>query len=582
MRILLVHPEDSPRVGSWTAEKWDVLIDLGKSSEQSAAAWAESYRCKVIRSDSFRGGIADALRVREILAAYQGRILDSEGIDCWELISLLIAPEVFSVLALQSIAAQIPTSAEVWVTRRSFHLVVLETLLGRNVRCLRDSNWERSSARVRHYWGVFRRFPAAQLRQIVLDKYDSGYRWRSRFAARAQACPAPVVVIPSAYENVSRMAASYASLVPDQQFLLVATRQSAKRAVFPGNVELRDLAAYTNADLSANESETLLQLWAHLRLELADDPVLGILEQVGALDSSPTQLINGIRARNAWRNVLQSEPVLGVFCGDDSNLYTRLPVALARKRGIPTLDFHHGALDGRYLLKQLASDLYLAKNEMEWDYLARVCGLPAERVVIGAPFVDVPAMVRADSSYPRSAVLFSEPYEAAGLRVDEVYREVLPPLCHLARQNKRSVVIKLHPFENRLHRASIVRDILSNDDQKIIKIVDGPLMPDLIAQAWFGITVESTTVIECLQRNVCCFLCGWLSLSRYEYSRQYARFGIGEILDSADDIREIPIRLQQFQSRSKPKLDLSPTVDPSLLQQWLTSRRPSIPARSLS
>ena len=73
------------------------------------------------------------------------------------------------------------------------------------------------------------------------------------------------------------------------------------------------------------------------------------------------------------------------MCGDDSNIYTRLPVLLARQQGIPTLDFHHGALDGRFLMKELPSDLYLAKGEMERDYLVRLCRLPAERVIVAGP-----------------------------------------------------------------------------------------------------------------------------------------------------------------------------------------------------
>ena len=84
-------------------------------------------------------------------------------------------------------------------------------------------------------------------------------------------------------------------------------------------------------------------------------------------------------------NVLSEERISAVMCGDDSNIYTRLPVLLARQQGIPTLDFHHGALDGRFLLKNLSSDLYLAKGEMERDYLVRICRLPAERVIVAGP-----------------------------------------------------------------------------------------------------------------------------------------------------------------------------------------------------
>jgi hypothetical protein len=101
-----------------------------------------------------------------------------------------------------------------------------------------------------------------------------------------------------------------------------------------------------------------------------------------------------------------------------------------------------------------------------------------------------------------------------------------------------------------------------------------------MTQAWFGITVESTTAIDCLQNGVCCFLCGWLSLGPYEYASQYARFGIGEVIEDAGKIAEIPNRLTKFHTHPRLKVDLSPTVDPAMLQRWLTAPRVSDGARS--
>ena len=74
-----------------------------------------------------------------------------------------------------------------------------------------------------------------------------------------------------------------------------------------------------------------------------------------------------------------------MMCGDDSNIYTRLPVLLAREQGMSNPRFHHGALDGRFVLKKLSSEPYLAKGEMERDYLVSVCRLPAERVIVAGP-----------------------------------------------------------------------------------------------------------------------------------------------------------------------------------------------------
>jgi hypothetical protein len=216
--------------------------------------------------------------------------------------------------------------------------------------------------------------------------------------------------------------------------------------------------------------------------------------------------------------------------------------------------------------------VYLAKSEMERDYLVRVCGLRAEKIVIGAP-ASAYARPATEQAQVRktSIVFFSEPYEVASMRAEEVYRELLPALCRVARQNGRDLVIKLHPFESRAQRSTMVRGILSPEDFNLVKLQDGPLTADLMAQAWFGITVESTTVIDCLQNGVCCFICGWLTLSPYEYQQQYARFEVGQLLENVEQVSEIPRRVEELQNQLVPPAVLSKAADPAMLRQWLTS-----------
>ena len=583
MRVLLLQPEDSPERGPWSRQRWDLIIDLGKSSPFSEEQWTRQFGCPVLRADTFRHGIADAKHVREMFSAGCGRLVDEEGIDWWDLMSLLVAPYALTLPALLSVAKEISTSAELWATRPGGVAGIVALALHRTLQTFEPSGLARSAARAMHYAGLVRRFSAAQFTEIFLDKYDSGYRWRSRFAAHPPRCADPVVLLPSAYANVSRMAAAYALLLPKQAFLMVATRRSAWQFVAPANVQVRDLAAYAKADSAAAEVASLTERWMKLRADLCESPELRLLVQAGLLDSFPEWIRDGVSARNAWREVLEREPVDGVLCGDDSNLYTRLPVLLAARRKIRTVDFHHGALDGRYALKALPCDLYLAKNEMERDYLLRVCGLPAEKVVIGAPPPgNSPPTIEPHRSSRSSAILFSEPYELAGLRADEIYRELLPPLCRVARQGGRGVILKLHPFESLSQRRRIVRDILTSEDFNVVSVVDGPLTSELLAQAWFGITVESTTVIDCLRNGICCFLCGWLSLSSYEYTQQYARFGVGEVLQDARQLVEIPSRLAESQSRPPMTLKLSVTADPAMLQRWLTQFHDADDARPVA
>ncbi len=585
MRILLVHPEDSPRKGTWSHEHWDLLVDLGRSSQFSAGDWGRQYGCPILRADSFRNGVADARQVRQIFSAGVGRLIDEEGVVWWDLASLLLVHEALDVLALQRVAREISPSAELWATRLGGPASVLGILLGRSPRSLEPGGWARSAARARHYAGMFRRFPPEQIKEIILDKYDSGYRWRSRFAGRSKRCADSAVLVPSAYGNVSRMAASYAQLLPQQTFLVVATRQSGRNFVPSSNMVVRDLASYAKAEARSAEAVSLLERWAELKSELESFAELHALSRAGGLASVPGWIRDGIGARNAWRNVLESEPVTGILCGDDSNRYTRLPVLLGARRKIPTVDFHHGAFDGRYLLKTLACDVYLAKNEMERDYLLRVCGLPADRVAIGSPspvFLRPASRKLASEKRPEaSAIFFSEPYESAGMRAEEVYRELLPPLCRTVREQRGGLIIKLHPFESRSQRCKLVHEILSSEDCKLVSVVDGPLTEELMSQAWFGITVESSCVMDCVQRSIRCFLCGWLRLSPYEYVQQYARFGVGEMLQDAKQIAEIPQRADA-KPNPLPQSALATSADAAMLESWLTRRREQSDARSAS
>ena len=568
MRVLLVHPEDSPRFGPWSKENWDLILDLGQSSRDSQAAWTIQFKCSVVALDSFRHGVKDAKIVRQIFAAGRGHIVDEEGVDWWDLTSLLIAPEAMEALALLRLAAQINRTADLWSTRADWRTRAFEKLLSRPVRIFGHGPHARLASKTCHYASLLRRFSPAQIREILLDKYDSGFQWRARFNSKPEQCHDAVVLLPSAYTNVSRMAAQYAQMLPEQTFLLVATRQSAKQFARPKNVVVHDLAAYREVDRRSSEVPSLLERWASLRKDLCRFKEMDLLSGAGVFNPFEKYIRNGVAARDAWRKVIEYQPVRGILCGDDSNVYTRLPVLLGATRNIPTADFHHGAFDGRYLLKDLPCDVYFAKNEMELDYLSRVCGLPAERIQIAPPATSIQKVARNTETQSQSIVWFSEPFEAAGLRPEDVYRELLPPLLRLACLHRRNVIIKLHPFENPSQRRRLVREVIGPGDSKLVRIVAGPLTPDLLSQTWFGVTVESTTVVDCYRAGVCCFICGWISLSQFGYREQFERFGVGHILQSANEIAGIPERLPNFKSSSSS--GLFPEADSLPLRQWLT------------
>jgi len=575
MRVLLVHPEDSPLHGPWATQRWDLVVDLGQSASFSHRRWAAALHCPVLCSDSCRPGYAGALELRGIFSAGHGYLVDEEGIDYWDLVSLVYTPEALVVLEMQRLIAELPVAGELWCTRGDWPVGALSVILQRRLKSFAGGWLQRATAGASHYAAIARNFSSAQIKQIAFDKFDAGYRWRRHLAISHKACREQVVLVPSAYENVSRMAAAYAATLPEQAFLLVATRRSGTRFAPRSNIALRDLASYASGNRSRREADSLLQAWQRLKANLEQVEVLRILLQGAAFDTFPGWVRNSIAVRNAWRTVLTEEPVSAVLCGDDTNPFTRLPVLLAARRKVPTADFHHGALDGRYLFKELPSDFYLAKNEMERDYLLRLCRLPPEKVFIAPPDYGVKDQIPAAIAQAgkTALVLFSEPYEIAGLRVEEVYGELLPLLWRVASENNRSLVIKLHPFESLSQRRRVLREILPARTAADIRLIAGPMTQELLENAWCGITIESTTALECQQRGVCCFLCGWMKMSPFEYQQQYARFGVGALLRDPEQIGDLPRLIAEFHARPAHR-DRIPAAAPGFLRDWLATRTP--------
>jgi hypothetical protein len=215
-------------------------------------------------------------------------------------------------------------------------------------------------------------------------------------------------------------------------------------------------------------------------------------------------------------------------------------------------------MDGRYLSKRNHADVILAKGRMEHDYLTRVCGVPREEVEIGAPG-QKPAVMRSRPNRPDARdkdkiVFFSEPYEVAGGRSGEFYRDVLPRLAEIAAATGRELVIKLHPQESLRDRRRLVKAMLSLEQAKLVKLVDGRLTEELLERTWFAVTVLSTTAVDCTLRGIPVFLCRWLEFSNWRYGEQFAKFGAGVGLNSPEEMREIPAMVEGFTRNSTADL----------------------------
>ena len=590
MRVLLIQPEDSADRGPWTTESWDLLVDLGRSSPRTAARWSNKIHCPLLRVEDFTRDVEDLRRTSEILSGGDGRLLDCEEMDWWNLYCLDILQEAASVLALERMAAEISRPMALWSTRPGRVASIFARVLSSPLHCYGNNFVAPNAKRILQYVRLLRHFSPAQLKEIFLDKYDATYRWRARFARSLQAYGKPVVLIPSAYTNVSRVSSAYAKLLPEQTFLLVATRRSAKVFDATGNVIVRELGSYAEICSPRRELEQILQKWTSLSLELEANLELVRLRRLGLFEQFPATIAQGLSVRDAWRRVFERERVCGVLCGDDTNVNTRIPVLLASRRDIPTLDFHHGAMDGFYLAKRLCCDFYLAKNDLERDYLVRVCRQPADKVVVGAPLNAHSSSFAhpATGDFPTqkaAIVFFSEPYENVGMRTEEVYGELLPALCAVARQRGYEVVLKLHPFESVAQRAEVMGRVLPLHDRKLVSLASGPLSENLLSRTWAGVTIESTTVLDCVERGIPCFICEWLSFSPFGYVQQYAKFAAGYLLRSADEISQLPHQVAKHKDETRERQALddgfrSQQIDPQLLAQLLGAESTQPVARS--
>jgi hypothetical protein len=580
MKILLLHPSDTLSDGPWSQYRWDLVIDLGVSSTESAAYWSRRLNCRVLQLQSFRRRDEDFQRIREILNSGCGNLSDRQGLDWWRILSILLHEQLDVVLMARRLAADVGSGHQVYSSRWDWPVSELARALGCKVHPLRGGARAGLVSTLYRYGRAVRRLSFAQMQEVAFDKYDGHYRLRRRLHRSVPVSTKPIIVVPSAYTNVSRMAAEYARMVPEQKFLLVATRQSALAFDVPDNVSLLNLGTMAQPQTDLSESRDLLAKWKTLLPHLRAMPELDDLFAFGALEKFPALLRQGLTLRNAWTRVLSHQPVTAVFCGDDSNPTTRLAVEIAALRGIRTIDFHHGALDGRFLFKTVPSDLYLAKSEMEKDYLVETCSQDPGKIVLGAPKRQ---SAPPSGTAPRNSqiVFFSEPYENNAARPQEIYGEIIPLLAELARHAGTRLVIKLHPFESKGERRRLLSKLLSQQDLDVITLMSGPMPKDLASTTWFGVTVESTAALDCAFQGVTCFLCSWLEISPYGYVQQYARFGIGRPLNSANEIRNIP-RMLVEQETSLDQNDMWVPISAERLQEYLTGRgKDSAPAAAI-
>jgi hypothetical protein len=495
-----------------------------------------------------RKGFEDFRRVRELMDMGCGQLIDQHGLDWWEIFFLLFHGDLESFVLAQHFCATISPADELHVSRPSLFASILRSLRTAPVVAYALPPRARKNG-LGHYARVSRKLSASQMIDVFWDKYDPGYQWRGRLTRKRRAARGPAVLLPTAYINVSRTGVSYAETFPEEKFLLVATRRSGWVRSPPQNVESTWLSQYASLGGRRGENKAMRSQWRSLLRELKQVPEFQTIHSLGCLDPLPQWLARGFEVRDAWLNVLQTEPIDAVLCADDTNPYTRIPLLLARSRGLPNLACHHGALDGRNIYKRSYGDFIWAKGAMELDYLVRQCGVPPSRVEIAAPALPRDWRNSAESARPRLPphILFlSEASDISGGRPEEFYRDILPPLADIALATGRELIVKLHPAESERERAGIVARVLSAERRSTVRIVTGALTEELLTNTWFGITILSTVAMECAVRGIPCFLCKWLECWPFGYVEQFSRFSIGKVLHGPEDITTIPEYLRTY------------------------------------
>lgn len=580
MRILLIHPQDSPFDRGGSTARWDLVVDLGWAGREQYQLWQERLGCPVRGLYSFADWKQDVRSIHQAFAIGNGCLDDADGIDWWALLTPTRYPSVYEFLLLEKIAREIGKPVELYVTRPHSQADALAKLAGVKPVPLSVNKQSDFTARLSRHRASLRTLTPKQILRIALDKWDTDYTLRRFFARRGSGSDsAHHILLPSAYRNASRAMLAYAALLPEREFLLVTTRTDGRIEKRPPNVDCSPLAAYApveRSEATEREIKSLTERWLRLREKLHKSAEPLLIHAAGLFPDFGLSLRKGLRIRDAWRAVFERENIDAVLCGDENNPYTRLPLLLAQRRGLPAVYCSHGALDATILIRGVGADVYLVKGEMEKDYLVAQCGVPEGRAVIGAPTKpQSPPNRSTPAGAPTGIYFFSEPYELYSGRTELLYSELLANLCQLARQHSRKVIVKLHPFESRKARSRLVDRVLLAPDRSLVEVSAEPMSEELLRQVWFAVTVESSSAIECALAGIPSFLCGWFDLDLYAYARQYEKFGAALMLNSPADLLRIPDLLTSWPRPDAADLlhhPITPAALSTVLQDGLCRR----------
>ncbi len=576
MKLLLLHPDDSPFEGPWSESRWDYVVDLGWAGSHTYAQWEKKLGCPVQGLYGFAKGPEDVRYIAEILNPGLGKLVDEQGLDWWEILAPLRFQRILEIALVRRALREVG-SAELVATRSHSMVSLFAKVSGSAIQVLLKGNESPLRRQLLRFKTAASLLSPAQLLQAALDKWDPDYQLRVRFTSRSShSASLASVLLPSGYANVTRVLTAYANLLPKRNFLLVTTRRGGTMRGLGSNIRCAALAGYapiTLSDSTRREVHFLESSWSGLQKDiLGESQEIALANQSGWFNDIGQSFERSLRIRDAWREVLDEEQISAVLCADENNSTNRIPVLLASKRNIPTVFSDHGALDVLLALRSPACDVYLAKGEMERDFMTRTSSIESHRISVGAPaeyFNQKRQTGTQQDTAGNTIVFFSEQYELTYGRTHALYGEILPQLCVVARRHGKRLIVKLHPFESPASRRKLIATVLSKEERELVDLVHGPLTPELLDNAWFAVTVESSVSVDCAIRGIPCFLCGWFVAPVARYKEQFVSYGAARCLESPEYIRQIPELLPSFRITPEVQRGLWNPILPATLEALL-------------
>ena len=181
MQVFLLHPGDNFH-GSWTRRHWDSVIDLGRAPKSFYDEQSAALGCPVFSIFDLAVEVEDLRIWRHLLAPGMGRVVDRFGIDWWDVISLLLQPELQDVRLALRLAEKLHGCRTLVVSRPSLMAEALRVQLGISLQVLHGGLRKRLARSVLRRGSAVANLTFEQLRQVVYDKYDPHYRWRRKLA----------------------------------------------------------------------------------------------------------------------------------------------------------------------------------------------------------------------------------------------------------------------------------------------------------------------------------------------------------------------------------------------------------------